>query len=561
MYKNQIAELIAKTIDSPDFSSADALELMIPPKDITLGDICMPCFKLSKAFRKSPVAIAEELRDKIEKPEFVSSITAVAGYLNFKYDASYLAKKTINLIVEKGDDYGKSDIGNGKTICIDYSSVNIAKPFHIGHLSATAIGAALYRIYKELGYHVVGINHLGDWGTQFGKMIVAYKLWGNEETFKGGVRSLHELYIRFHKEAETNDDLNAQARYWFKQIELGNPEAMDLFNKFKKVTLDEVRVLYDRLGVTFDSYNGESFYNDKMGEIIDILNEKGLLKDSQGAKVVELEGMPPCLILKSDGASLYATRDLAAALYRARTYRFSKCLYVVAYQQDLHFKQWFEVARLMGFDWAKDLEHVAFGMVSLAEGSMSSRKGTVVYLEDVINKAVEKAYTIINEKNPDLENKKDIAEKIGVGSVVFSVLTNNRIKDITFNYDKVLTFEGETCPYVQYTYVRCNSLLEKAAIGQSVDFSCLNDDTCKELLRYLASYPTVLVDATEKNEPYLVTRCILNVCQLFNKFYFDNRIIDAPEEIRNARLLLAKAVKTVIANGFKLLGIQMPEKM
>lgn len=562
MYKNQIAELIANTINSADFSAETVLSLMIPPKDITLGDICMPCFKLSKIFRKPPMAIAEDLAAKIQKPEYVDSITAVAGYLNFKYNAEFLAKKTLTAILEKGENYGKSDIGKDKTICIDYSSVNIAKPFHIGHLSATAIGAALYRIYKELGYNVVGINHLGDWGTQFGKMIVAYKLWGNEDTFKGGVRSLHALYVRFHKEAENDESLNDQARYWFKQIELGEPEAMDLFNKFKKVTLDEVCVLYDRLGVTFDSYNGESFYNDKMGEVLDILNEKGLLKDSQGAKVVELgDNMPPCLLVKSDGASLYATRDLAAALYRARTYHFSKCLYVVAYQQDLHFKQWFKVAEKMGFDWAKDLEHVAFGMVSLAEGSMSSRNGTVVYLEDVINKAVEKAYDIIVEKNANIENKQDIAEKIGVGSVVFSVLTNNRIKDIVFNYDKVLTFEGETCPYVQYTYVRCNSILEKATIGDNVDFSVLCDDTSKELLRYLSNYPNTLIDATEKNEPYLVTRCVLNICQLFNKFYIDNRIIDAPEEIKNARLILTKAVKTVIKNGFRLLGIQMPEKM
>lgn len=561
MFKNQLAELISNTLNIEGFTSSDALGLMMPPKDITLGDICMPCFKLAKACRKSPVIISEELRDKIQKPEYISSITAVAGYLNFKYNAEYLAHATLNDIITKGENYGKSNIGDGKTICIDYSSVNIAKPFHIGHLSSTAIGAALYRIYKELGYNVVGINHLGDWGTQFGKMIVAYKLWGNEETLKGGVKKLHELYVRFHKEAKENPELDNQARYWFKQIEDGNPEALDLFDKFKKTTLEEVSVLYNRLGITFDSYNGEAFFNDKMGEILDMLEEKGLLKESQGAKVVELEGLAPCLLVKSDGASLYATRDLAAALYRARTYHFTKCLYVVAYQQDLHFKQWFEVARLMGFDWAKDLEHIAFGMVSLAEGSMSSRNGTVVYLEDVINKAVEKALAIITEKNPTLENKEEIAEKIGLGSVVFSVVTNNRIKDISFSYDKILNFEGETCPYVQYTYVRCNSILSKATIGEKKDYSVLSDDTSKELLRYLSSYPKTVIDASEKNEPYLITRCILNVCQLYNKFYFENRIIGADEEVKNARLELTLAVKTVISNGFKLLGIQMPEKM
>lgn len=561
MFKTQLAELISQNLNVEGFSASEVLELMMPPKDITLGDICMPCFKLAKVCRKSPMVIAEELCGKIQKPEYVSSISAVAGYLNFKYDAEYLAKTTLNNIISKGANYGKSNIGEGKTICIDYSSVNIAKPFHIGHLSTTVIGGALYNIYKELGYNVVGINHLGDWGTQFGKMIVAYKLWGNEDTLKGGVKKLHELYVRFHKEAKEHPELDDQARYWFKQIEDGNPEALDLFGKFKKTTLEEVSVLYDRLGIHFDSYNGEAFYNDKMGEVLEMLEERGLLEDSQGAKVVNLEGMPPCLLVKSDGATLYATRDLAAALYRARTYHFTKCLYVVAYQQDLHFKQWFEVARLMGFDWAKDLEHIAFGMVSLAEGSMSSRNGTVVYLEEVINKAVEKALNIISEKNPTLENKEDIAEKIGLGSVIFSALYNNRIKDIVFSYDKILNFEGETCPYVQYTYVRCNSLLSKLTIGEKKDYSVLNDDTTKELLRYLSSYPKTIVDASEKNEPYLITRCILNICQLYNKFYFENRIMGAEEEVKNARLELTLAVKTVISSGFRLLGIQMPEKM
>ena len=459
-------ELIASLIRIDGVSSEEILSLLTTPKDLGYADLALPCFRFAKALRKSPVQIATDLAAEISAnlPPFLLSCTALNGYLNFKFSREDMAKATLLKVRAEGDKYGFSDVGKGKTICIDYSSVNIAKPFHIGHLSSTVIGGALSRVFKALGYRVIGINHLGDWGTQFGKMIVAYKKWGNEkEVEEGGVKALHKLYVKFHQEAETDDSLNDLGRAYFKRIEDGDPEALALFSRFKEISLKEANRVYDRLGITFESYNGESFYNDKMQPVLDLLTEKGLLVDSDGAKVVEVgEDMPPCLLVRSDGATLYATRDLAAAYYRKKTYDFDKCLYVVAYQQNLHFKQVFKVIELLGEPWAKDLEHIAFGMVSLQDGTMSSRQGKVVYLEDVLNSAVQKAKEIIAVKSPDLEGKEQIAEQVGVGAVIFGALQNNRIKDITFSYEKVLNFDGETCPYVQYTHARANSLIEKA---------------------------------------------------------------------------------------------------
>ncbi|MDE7257134.1 MAG: arginine--tRNA ligase, partial [Clostridia bacterium] len=411
-----------------------------------------------------PVAIAQELAAQIKPDDVISEVAALNGYLNFKINKAGLALSTLKEIGEKRENYGSSDIGNGKTVCIDYSSVNIAKPFHIGHLSTTVLGGALYKIYNFLGYKVVGINHLGDYGTQFGKLICAYKHWGNkEEVEKGGIHAVNDLYVRFNNEA--TEEMEAEAREYFRLIESGDKEANEIFEWFKALTLTYVNKIYDRLGVKFDSYNGERFYSDKMQPVIDELNQKGILKESEGAKIVDLEeyGMPPCLILRSDGASLYATRDLAAAYYRKHTYDFYKCLYVVAYQQNLHFKQIFKVLELLGKEWAKDMVHVAYGMVSLEDGAMSTRKGKVVWLEDVINKCVEKAYKVIEDKNPALENKCEIAEKVGVGSVIFGALYNNKIKDIVFSYDKVLSFEGETGVYCQYTCARATAVIQKAA--------------------------------------------------------------------------------------------------
>lgn len=555
-------KLIAELIDIEGINS-DGLEGAIQiPKESGMGDYTLPCFRFAKVLRKPPQQIAEELAESIDKPEFLEKIEGIGGYLNFYLDNNYFLKRTVERIIEEGKEYGCSDIGNGKTICIDYSSINIAKPFHIGHLSTTVIGAALYRIYKSLGYNVVGINHLGDWGTQFGKLIVAYKEWGDKVRIqKDGIRELLRLYVKFHDQAEIDSSLDERGREWFKKIEDGDREAYQIFDYFKEITLKEVDRVYKRLNITFDSYNGESFYNDKMGPVIRELEEKKLLKTSDGAKVVELEGMPPCLLMKADGATLYATRDIAAAFYRKNTYNFDKCLYVVAYQQNLHFKQVFEVIRLMGYPWHQDLVHIAFGMVSLEDGTLSTRRGKVVFLEEVLDKAVEKCYQIIEEKNPDLENKKNISEQVGIGAVVFSTLQNNRIKDIVFSYDKVLNFDGETGPYVQYTHARCSSVLEKAEIGVITDWRGIDNPEAAELIRYLSRYPEVVLSAAEKYEPSYITRHIVDIAQLYNKFYYERRILDAEEGMKNARLKLTLAVRTVIANGLSLLGIQAPDKM
>ena len=558
-YKRQIAALLTAYLPQEE-----AYQLLTPPKDVAMGDVCLPCFRLAKTLHKSPVAIAEQIVAEIAKPDYVERIEAVAGYVNFKYAASAFARDVVGKVLQEGADYGKSDLGKGRHVCVDYSSINIAKPFHIGHLSTTVLGAAICRLYDELGYRSVGINHLGDWGTQFGKLIVAYKLWSNrEEIEKGGVRKLVDIYVRFHREAEENPALDDQARAWFKRLEEGDREAYDLWQWFKQITLADDMPVYERLGIRFDSMAGESFYNDKMQAVIDELDAKGLLVDSQGAKIVELEGMAPCIIVKSDGATLYATRDLAAAKYRKETYDFAKCLYVVAYQQNLHFKQVFAVLDKMGYPWAKDMQHVAFGMVSLEEGAMSTRKGNAVWLTDVIDKAVARAKEIILEKSPNLADTDAVAEKVGVGAVIFSALQNGRIKDIEFKYDKLLNFDGETCPYVQYTHARCLSVLSKAGTADyaEADYGSLSDDVSKDIVRYLDRYPALLVDAAEKCEPSMITRHVVDLCKLYNKFYFDNKILQAEPQVRAARLALTRATATLIENGARILGLPLPDKM
>ncbi|MBP5405475.1 MAG: arginine--tRNA ligase [Clostridia bacterium] len=558
-------ERIASLIKIEGVSEEEIASLLSAPKDLAFADVALPCFRFAKALRKSPVQIAEELAAKISQdlPPYLLSCAALNGYLNFKFSRENMAKDTLLKVLREKENYGKSDLGKGKTICIDFSSVNIAKPFHIGHLSSTVIGGALSRIFSALGYTVVRINHLGDWGTQFGKMIVAYKKWGEDADIeKGGVKALHKLYVRFHQEAEQDESLNDLGRHYFKLIEDGDKEALALFERFKAVSLAEAKRVYDRLGIDFDSYAGESFYNDKMQPVLDKLEEKGLLVESDGAKIVDVgDDMPPCLLVRSDGATLYATRDLAAAYYRKKTYDFYKCLYVVAYQQNLHFKQVFKVLELLGEPWAKDLEHVNFGMVSLVDGTMSSRQGKVVYLEDVLNSAVEKAKSIIEEKNPNLEKKDEIAEEVGVGAVIFGALINNRIKDITFSYDKVLNFDGETCPYVQYTHARCASLIEKAGGFdiEKADFSAL--ENAHEIISAISSFEDMLRSAAEKREPSVITRHAVDLAELFNKYYIDNRILNAEESVKNARLALTFAVKQVLANSLTLLGIAAPNKM
>ena len=562
-YKKSIAQLIKIEGVGED----EIYSLLAYPKDMTMGDYCLPCFKFAGKLRKSPIMIADELRDSINLSDntFLSKVESVAGYLNFTLNKVDYAERTIGKILSLGREYGKSDVGRGKTVCIDYSSVNIAKPFHIGHLSTTVIGAALYRIYKALGYEVVGINHLGDWGTQFGKLISAFKRWGDREDIeKRGVKALYEIYVKFHQEEKENPSLSDEGRAWFKKIEDGDKEAVELFGFFRDVTLREVEKLYERLGVKFDSYCGESFYNDKMAPVLQSLEEKGLLEESEGARVVNLDkyGMPPCLLVKADGATLYATRDMAAAFYRKKTYDFYKCLYVVAYQQNLHFKQWFKVVELMGEKWYEDLVHVAFGMVSLEDGAMSTRAGRVVFLEDVLDRAVKKAGEIIEEKNPNLKDKQKISEQVGVGAVVFSALCNGRIKDIVFNFDKVLNFDGETAPYLQYTCARCNSVIEKAGEGEvAPNYEGVCSQVGSELINMLSRYEQVVLDSADKYEPSFITRYLLGVATLFNKFYFEHKIIVEDKAIQSARLSLTKATRTVLKNGLQLLGIDTPERM
>lgn len=534
------------------------------PKEAKLGDICLPCFKFARTMHIAPPAIAQKLLPRVESLPFVDKVEVVGGYLNVFFDRNTVAQMA--LASANDDKVGSSDEGTGKTICIDYSSVNIAKPFHIGHLSTTVIGGALYRIFEHLGYNVVGINHLGDWGTQFGKLIVATNKWSSlEEVAQNDEYFLNKLYVRYHQEAEEHPEMDDEARAWFKRIEDGDKEATAYFDVFKQVTMKAVGKIYDRLKIKFDSYAGESFYNDKMQPCLDILKDKGLLVESDGAQVVNLDeyGMPPCLLVKADGATLYATRDIAAAYYRKKTYDFYKCLYVVAYQQNLHFKQLFQVLKLMDFAGADDMEHVAFGMVSMEDGSMSTRKGHVVWLQEVLDKAVEKAHAIIEEKNPDTKNKDEIAESVGVGAVVFSALWNNRIKDIVFSYDKVLNFDGETAPYVQYTYARCASALRK---GGDIDFdnmdlAAITTDEGYDVIKSVITFGDSVRLAAKLREPCYVTRHVVDLAEKFNRFYIDHRILVDDAPTRNARLALTKAVGNVIRCGLGLLGISAPSEM
>lgn len=554
-------QLIASKIKIENVTEGEILENISIPQDAKMGDYCLPCFKYAKILRLSPMMIAENLKKQVQDcPEF-ESVEVVAGYLNFKLRRENIVKSALEQITEKGDKF-KSYPKNGKTICIDYSSINIAKPFHIGHLLTTVIGGSLYRIFKFLGYNVVGINHLGDWGTQFGKLIVAYKKWGNDEDIeKRSINALLDIYVKFHNEAEKDPSLETEARAWFKKIEDGDKEALSIFEKFKTVTLKEVNKIYTRLGVEFDSYNGESFYNDKLYSIVNELSEKGLLSDSQGAKVVNLDefNMPPCLILKSDGASLYATRDLAAAKYRSETYKFDKSLYVVAYQQNLHFAQVFKVLELMGYDWAGNCVHVPFGMVSLENsGALSTRKGNVVFLKDVLDTAVTKTLDVINTKNPGLLDKEKTAEAVGIGAVIFGALSSGRIKDMVFSYDKALNFDGETAPYIQYTHARCCSILSKSNLKNKggVDFAALTDDETYEVIKLISRFDETVILAAEKYEPSIIARYLIDLAQSYNKFYISHKVLgDCSREI------LTVCVKNILKNGLELLLIKAPEKM
>ena len=567
-FKEYIAGRITEAMEIVFGQSVDGVEgFLETPPNPDMGDFAFPCFKLSRTLRMGPPAIAGKLASAISSDEVIDRVECVGGYLNFFLHKSGYAQSIVERVLQQGDKYGASDEGQGRVICIDYSSINIAKRFHIGHLSTTMIGNALYKIYEHLGYKCVGINHLGDWGTQFGKMIAAYLKWGSKEDVEqNGVNALVALYIRFHKEAEADPSLEDEGRLWFKKIEDGDPQAVEIFTWFKDVTLRDAERVYDMLGVKFDSYAGESFYNDKMQPVIDELRDKGLLEESQGAYVVNLEedGMPPCLILKKDGATLYATRDLAAAFYRKNTYNFYKTLYVVAYQQNLHFKQLFKILELMGHDWYKGMEHVSFGMVSYEGRALSTREGYVVYLEDLLNKTIEKAREIIEENSPNLPNKDEVARQVGVGAVVYFDLHNERIKDIDFRWERALSFEGETGPYVQYTHARCCSVLRKAQAYADVepDYSVLCDDEALDVLMLISRFPEVVRKAMDQNEPSLITRHTTSLAQAYNKYYFEHRIMEENDPAGSAaRVNLTDAVRDVIKTGLYLIGVEAPERM
>ena len=562
-YKEIIAKLIKEHVDLEIEDIKKLIE--IPPKS-DMGDFAFPCFQLARVMRNAPNMIAEELALKLNKEGF-ERIENLGPYVNFFVDKEAFTKNAIETVLTEGEDYGKSNIGEGKTVCVEYSSPNIAKPFHVGHLFSTSIGNSLYILFKEEGYDVVGINHLGDWGTQFGKLISAYNRWVDEEALeKDAISELLRIYVKFHDEAEKDPSLVDEGRMHFKRLEEGAEEETALWKRFRELSLKEFNRVYDLLGIKFDSLAGEAFYNDKMQVVIDELKEKNLLTESNGAQVVMLDeyNMPPCIVLKGDGATIYATRDLAAANYRKNTYDFDKCVYVVGTPQALHFKQVFKTLELAGKDLAKDCVHVGFGLVKFADGGMSTRKGKVVLLDDLLSEAVSKTLEIINEKNPELENKEEVAKKIGIGAVIFTYLKNSREKDIIFDWKEILSFEGETGPYVQYSYARGNSILERAGEVDltNIDYSKLNSKEEFELIKSLESFKKNIHLAIEKFEPSVMSRYVIEVAKLFNKFYNAHSVLNLEdEELKKARLALVKASLQVIKNGLGLLGIEVVEKM
>ena len=545
------------------------------PNDEKMGDYAFPCFRLAKALRKAPQMIAADIAGRISGNEAFEKVENVNAYVNFFINRAFFAGQVIDEVNEKGDAYGRSDIGKGRKVIVEYSSPNIAKPFHIGHIRSTVIGNAIYKLYDAVGFDVTRINHLGDYGTQFGKMIVAYRKWGSEdELAKDPIKTLLGYYTRFHQEAKDDPSLEDEAREAFVRLEAGEPEEVALWKKFRELSLAEFNRVYDMLGITFDSYAGESFYSDKMPRFIQELKDKGLLIESQGAQIVDLEayGMSPAMITKSDGSSLYVTRDIAAAVYRKETYDFYKCIYVVASQQNLHFRQWKQVLELMGYEWQKDCIHVPFGLVSLSDGDdikmMSTREGTVVFLEDVLNTAVDKTADIMREKNAQGIDIGEVSKEVGIGAVIFQELSNNRIKDYVFSWDKVLNFDGETGPYVQYTHARASSVLRNASAEElaavsagDLDWSCLESDSAYALVKLLYRVPETVIEAADKYEPSIVTRHLVDIAQAFNKFYHDEHILVDDRNEKLAKLALVLAAKTVIANCLGLLGIKAPERM
>ncbi|MDD6881256.1 MAG: arginine--tRNA ligase [Firmicutes bacterium] len=569
-FKEEIAKIIAEHVEGLELS--EIMSMVEVPQDSKMGDYAFPCFKLAKTLRKAPPLIAAGIAEGIKENAIFEKVEAVNAYVNMFISKEAFVEDVVKEVLKENDDYGKSNVGQGRPVIVEFSSPNIAKPFHIGHIRSTVIGNSINKIYSAMGYDVTRINHLGDYGTQFGKMICAYRHWGNkEDVVNEPIKTLLSYYTKFHVEVETHPELEDEAREIFVKLEAGEKEEVELWQWFRDESLKEFNRVYDMLGISFDSYAGESFYSDKMPRIVEMMEEKGLLQESKGAQIVDLEpyGMTPALIKKSDGSSLYITRDIAAAVYRKEHYNFYKNIYVVASQQNLHFQQWFKIIELLGFDWAKDCVHIPFGLVSLEEGTMSTRHGRVVFLEDVLNKAVDQTREIIREKGVNTDNIEETARQVGIGAVVFQELSNNRIKDYTFSWDKVLDFNGETGPYVQYTHARAASVLRNAgeeAVSKALDASnikaeYITSESAYELAKLIYALPQVIIDAGEKYEPSVLTRHIVDMAQGFNRFYHDEHILVDNEEEKVAKLALVYAAKAAIKNGLALLGMEAPERM
>lgn len=566
-FKNEIAQIISNNTNI----SCNELEgyIEIPPED--KGDYAFPCFRLAKELKKAPQAIAEELKTKIEssKNDIIESVEVAGGYLNFYINKNILIKNTIEEIDNQKENYGKTDIGNGKTILVEYSSPNIAKPFHIGHLRNTLIGHTLYNMYKFLGYNTIGINHLGDYGTQFGKMIEGYKLWGEEYNIEENpIEELTKIYVRINDLCKKDESVLEACRNNFKKLEDGDKYCVEIWNKFKELSLKEFDRIYDILGVKFDSLNGEAFYSGKMDEVVSLLEKSGKLVESEGAKIVDLEDkkMGVCMIKKSNDSTTYATRDLAAILYRARTYDFDKCLYIVAYEQNLHFKQIFEVAKLLGLDekYINGLQHIPYGMVHLKSGRMSTREGNVIKVNDLLHEAISRVEKIIEEKNPDMENKYENAKKIGIGAITFCNVGTTIIKDQVFDWDTILNFSGETGPYIQYTYVRANSIIknsQKIPTANEIDVSRLNNKETIKIIKLIYNFQDTVIQSTSKNEPSILARYLIDLSKAYSSFYNEYKIMADNTEDKNARIYVTYITGLVLKIGMNLLGIEMPDKM
>ena len=564
--KKKVCQYLSKVL--VEMSEEELMKTMEIPPEEKMGDLALPCFAMAKKMRKNPMQITAELVEKLneQKDELgIEKVESVGAYCNIHLKRDLFVEKCLESLQK--DKYGVSQIGAGKTVCMDYSSPNIAKNFHVGHLRTTVIGNSLYKIYQKLGYDVVRINHLGDWGTQFGKLIVAYKLWSSEELVKEkGIEELLRIYVKFESESKKRESLIVEAREWFIKMEQNDPEALEIWNWFKDISMVEFERIYDLLGISFDSYLGESFYRDKVPALVEKLKEMELLVESQGAQVIDLEkyDMPPCLITKSDGGSIYHSRDIAAILYRKETYNFEKCLYVTGLEQSLHFKQIFTAIEVMGYDWGDGLIHVPYGLVSLAGEKLSTRGGNIIYAEDILKEAIERAYNAIIEKNPSLNDKEETAKKVGVGAIIFHDLFNQRIKNVDFSWKEVLNFDGTTGPYAQYTYARAKSVLRKAGKtveAGEVDYATLTDDVTYNLVKVLAGYEDAVLNAAEKNEPSVVARYVISLATAFNKFYHDCTILQAEENEKKARLMLTDMVQKILCEACGLLGMECPEEM